>query len=283
MRLRSLPPCLLIALVAFLICFPLAMLIAGSLMGQVELGSVLGGVLPQGEGFAHAFAIPENPTLESYVAVLVDTPAYHVLFWNSAAITAGALAGQLLFATPAAWALARFDFPGKNAVFFMYVLLMMLPFQVVMLPNYLVLNALGINNTLLAIILPGMFSAFPVFIMRHFFATIPHSLIESARLDGASELQIFLRVGIPLGAPGIFAALVLGFFEYWSLVEQPLAFLKDQSLWPLSLFQPAISFENVGIAFAAAVIAAIPAVLVFALGKRYLEQGIAATARKDAL
>lgn len=281
MKVRTTLTAACVALAGFVLCFPLVMLVAGSLMGQTELSSVLGGVLPSGEGYAQAPLLTLNPTLESYVAVLVDTPAYHVLFWNSAAITAGVLAGQLLFATPAAWALARYEFPGRNALFFLYVLLMMLPFQVVMLPNYLVLNALGINDTLPAIILPGMFSAFPVFVMRHFFATIPNAIIESARLDGAGELRIFLTIGIPLGLPGIFAALVLGFFEYWSLVEQPLAFLKDQALWPLSLFQPTVSFDNVGLVFASAVIAAVPAVLVFAMGREYLERGIAATARKD--
>lgn len=270
-----------LALAGFAACFPVAVLLMGSLMDNAELASVLNGVVVPGTGYAEVPLAPRYPTLTSYAAVLVDTPAYHVLMQNSTVIVVGALAGQLLFATPAAWALARYDFRGKRALYFLYVLLMMIPFQVMMLPNYLVLNALGINNTLLAIVAPGAFSAFPVFIMRHFFAGIPSSLIDSARLDGAGEWRIFLEIGIPLGAPGIFAALVLGFFEYWNLVEQPLAFLKDQALWPLSLFQPAIGPENVSVVFAAAVIAAVPAVIVFLLGKDYLEQGIAATTRKD--
>lgn len=220
-------------------------------------------------------------TLTAYVEVLVDTPAFHVLFANSTALTAGVLAGQLLLAPPAAWALARYRFPGRNVLFFLYVLLMMLPFQVLMLPSYLMLNALGINGTLLAIVLPGAFSAFPVFIMEHFFAGIPDELIESARLDGASELRIFVRIGLPLGTPGIFASLVLGFFECWSMVEQPLAFLRNQALWPLSLFQPAAGAEGLGVAFAAAAVVAVPALLVFLLGKDYLEAGIASTTRKD--
>ena len=264
---------LALAVVGFVVCFPLAVLIVGSFMGNEELAP--------GAGFANAPLVPSRPTLASYVAVLVDTPAYHVLVQNSAIIVVGVLAGQAVFATPAAWALARFDFPGKRAVFFLYVLLMMLPFQVVMLPNYLVLNALGINDTLLAVVLPGAFSAFPVFIMHHFFASVPDSLVDAARLDGAGEWRVFWSIGLPLGAPGVFAALVLGFFEYWNAVEQPLAFLKNQALWPLSLFQPALSAETVGTLFAAAVVAAVPAVLVFLMGKDYLEQGIAATTGKD--
>ena len=272
---------LALAVVGFVVCFPLAVLIVGSFMGNEALASTLGGVVAPGAGFANAPLVPSRPTLASYVAVLVDTPAYHVFVQNSAIIVVGVLAGQAVFATPAAWALARFDFPGKRAVFFLYVLLMMLPFQVVMLPNYLVLNALGINDTLLAVVLPGAFSAFPVFIMHHFFASVPDSLVDAARLDGAGEWRVFWSIGLPLGAPGVFAALVLGFFEYWNAVEQPLAFLKNQALWPLSLFQPALSAETVGTLFAAAVVAAVPAVLVFLMGKDYLEQGIAATTGKD--
>lgn len=281
MKARAFVLSLALALVGFAVCFPVAVLVLGSFMDNAELASVLKGVVVPGTGLADAPLLPRYPTLSSYVAVLVDTPAYHVLTQNSAIIVAGVLAGQLVFATPAAWALARYDFRGKRALFFLYVLLMMLPFQVVMLPNYLAFNAMNLNNTLLAVVVPGAFSAFPVFIMQHFFAGIPASLVDSARLDGASEGRIFLEIGVPLGAPGIFAALVLGFFEYWNLVEQPLAFLKDQALWPLSLFQPSVSAENVGVVFAAAVVAAVPAVIVFLLGKDYLEQGIASTTRKD--
>lgn len=247
-----------------------AVVLAGVMASGPLIAVVVGSLMGTG-GF----------TLAAYVEVLVDTPAFHVLFANSTALTAGVLAGQLLLAPPAAWALARYRFPGRNMLFFLYVLLMMLPFQVLMLPSYLMLNALGINGTLLAIVLPGAFSAFPVFIMEHFFAGIPDELIESARLDGASELRIFVRIGLPLGTPGIFASLVLGFFECWSMVEQPLAFLRDQALWPLSLFQPAAGAEGLGVAFAAAAVAAVPALLVFLLGKDYLEAGIASTTRKD--
>lgn len=273
--------CVLAALACLVVCAPLVILVAGSLMNDAELAAVLGGVLTPGANPAGIPLVPSSPSLSSYVEVLVDTPAFHVLFGNSAIIAAGALVGQFAVATPAAWALARYRFPGRNALLFVYVLLMMMPFQVVMLPNYLVLNALGINGTLLALILPGTFAAFPVFVMQHFFASIPDALVDSARLDGAGELRIFLRIGVPLGSPGIFAALVLGFFEYWNLVEQPLAFLRDQALWPLSLFQPAITADSVALAFAAAVVAAVPAVLVFLVGKDYLEQGIASTTRKE--
>ena len=105
--------------------------------------------------------------------------------------------------------------------------------------------------------------------------------MESARLDGAGELLIFIKIGIPLGSPGIISALVLGFLEYWNLIEQPMVFLKTKELWPLSLYLPNIELEQAGFAFAASVVALAPAVLVFLSGQDYLEQGIVSTAVKE--
>lgn len=105
--------------------------------------------------------------------------------------------------------------------------------------------------------------------------------MDSARIDGAGELRIFFRIGIPLGSPGMISALVLGFLEYWNLIEQPMAFFKTKEKWPLSLYLPNISTEQAGTAFAASVLVLIPAVLVFLAGQDYLEQGIVSTAVKE--
>ena len=154
--LRRLPASLLLGAAVFAACFPLIVLAAGSLMDAAELATVLGGAADGGNasGFACVPLFPGHPALSSYAGVLLDEPAFHVLFRNSATVTACVLAGQMLAATPAAWALARFRFPGRNALFFVYVLLMALPFQAVMLPNYLVASALGLDGSLLAVILP---------------------------------------------------------------------------------------------------------------------------------
>ena len=191
------------------------------------------------------------------------------------------LIGQVLTGVPAAWGFARLDIPGKKVLFNLYIILMLMPFQVTMLSNYLTLNAMHLMDTQWAVILPAAFSTFPVFIMYRFFESIPEALMESARLDGAGELLIFIRIGIPLGSAGIISALVLGFLEYWNLIEQPMAFLKTKELWPLSLYLPNIELEQAGFAFAASVVALAPAVLVFLSGQDYLEQGIVSTAVKE--
>lgn len=266
---------------ALLAAFPVFFLAAGSLMGAGELKELLQPILTGGEGFASWKMLPRYPTLRSYVELLLDSPEFFVMFWNSVKLTGGILAGQILVGVPAAWGFARFSFPGKKLLFIIYIALMMMPFQVMMLSNYLVLDRLGLLDTLMGIILPAVFSTFPVFIMYRFFEGIPEALMEAARLDGAGEFMLFIRVGLPLGSPGIISAMVLGFLEYWNLIEQPMAFLKTKSLWPLSLFLPNISLEKTGLAFAASVVVLLPAVLVFLAGQDYLEQGIISTAIKE--
>lgn len=271
----------LLWILAFIAVFPVLFLISGSIMGDGELNVLLKPVLSGGTGYASWKLLPLYPTLKSYVELLVDTPGFFVMLWNSVKITLYVLLGQLLVGTPAAWGLARFSFPFRRVIFTIYIALMMMPFQVMMLSNYLVLDRLGLLDTLTGIILPAVFSTFPVFIMYRFFAGLPISLIESARLDGAGELLIFWKIGIPLGSPGVISAMVLGFLEYWNLLEQPMAFLKTKELWPLSLFLPGISLEKAGIAFAASAVVLFPALMVFLAGQDYLEQGIISTAVKE--
>ena len=136
-------------------------------------------------------------------------------------------------------------------------------------------------NTHAGIILPAAFSTFPVFIMYRFFCGVPGSILEAAQIDGAGPLQIFLHIGLPLGSAGVVSAVVLSFLEYWNLIEQPLTFLQDKRLWPLSLYLPNISLDRAGIAFTASVTALFPAVLIFLSGQDYLEQGIIASAIKE--
>ncbi len=265
-----------------LICvFPVFFLAAGSLMGSGELGELLNPVLSGGKGYVSWKLFPLYPTLKSYVELLVDTPGFFVMLWNSVKITGGVLIGQLLVGVPAAWGLSRFSFPFRKVIFTIYIALMMMPFQVMMLSNYLMLDRLGLLDTLEGIILPAVFSTFPVFIMYRFFEGLPEALMESARLDGAGEWMIFRKIGIPLGSPGVISAMVLGFLEYWNLLEQPMAFLKSKELWPLSLFLPAIDIKQAGVAFAASVVVLFPALMVFLAGQDYLEQGIISTAVKE--
>lgn len=259
---------------AFLICLPLWMIPTGALMDDVELHRILAPVLNGNSGFAVWHLAPFYPTMEHFYRLLIGSPAFYKLFWNSVGMTVAILAGQLMIGLPSAWAFAAFRFKGRDTLFGLYVVLMLLPFQVMLLPQYIVLQKLGLYSSPGAVILPAVFSTFPVFVMYRGFTQIEPEIIEAARLDGAGELQIFLRIGLPLGQMGIRAAMVLSFLECWNLVEQPMAFLEEQKDWPLSLYLPQLDMSQAGYAFAVSVVVLVPALFVFALGQDALEEGI---------
>lgn len=269
------------AALAFLTAAPLFFLLCGSLMGNGELKEYLGPFIFRTEGYSGWRLIPLYPTLRNAVRLFLDSPEFFRMFWNTMAITAGTLAGQLLFGLPSAWGLARYPVFGKKVFYMLCIVLMMLPFQVTMLSEYLVLKRLALLDSLWSIIAPGAFSTFSVFLMYRFFCGIPEEIFESARIDGAGEFQIFLRIGIPLGASGVLSALVLQFLECFGMIEQPLVFLQTKSLWPLALYLPEIDAKQMGFALCASFVSLLPPLLVFGMGQQYLEQGITAGAVKE--
>ncbi len=272
---------LTLCMVGIFFVLPLVLMFTSSFMGAGELTETYGGVLREGEENIRFTLLPKYPTLRAYVELLLDSPGFFVMFWNSCKQVFPVLAGQLVIAVPAAWAFGQYEFKGKKVLYFFYMILMIMPFQVTMVSTYLVLSKLEILNTHLAVILPGIFSTFPVFILTKFFKSIPKALIEAAKMDGASDIQIFFRIGLPLGYPGILSVLILGFLEYWNAIEQPMTFLQDKELWPLSLYLPNIAVDKVSVSFVASVIMMIPALLLFVFGQRYLEEGIAASGLKE--
>ncbi len=271
----------LLLLPGLFFCAPVLFLLSGSILSRQELRESLLPLMADTDQLISWRFFPMYPTFAHYGKLLFQTPQFFVVFWNSMKITVCILLGQLLVGVPAAWAFAVYPFRFRKVLFTLYIVLMLMPFQVTMLSSYLVLNGLGLMNTQEAIILPAVFSTYPVFLVYRGFCSLPKGLIEAARIDGAGEWMIFAKLGLPLASGGILSAMVLGFLEYWSLIEQPLAFLEDQTLWPLSLYLPEISLEQAGYSFVAAVITLIPAVFVFLAGREYLEQGIAASALKE--
>ena len=272
---------LLLFLPTILVCMPVILLVTGSVMGNGELRQYLAPVFSDSYQYISWKLVPDYPTFESYGKLLFMTPQFFVLFWNSMKMVACILAGQLLVGVPAAWAFAVYQVKGSRALFALYVVLMLLPFQVTMLSSYLVLNRLRMLDTQYAVILPAVFSTFPVFLTYGGFRCIPVQLFEAARIDGAGEWRIFWKIGLPLGKSGLLSAMVLGFLEYWNMMEQPMAFLEDKSLWPLSLYLPEITWAQAGYAFTASIITLIPAVFVFVWGQDYLEQGIIFSGLKE--
>ena len=129
-------------------------------------------------------------------------------------------------------------------------------------------------NTHWAVILPFVFSSFPIFIMYSAFEQIPDSVVEAARLDGAGGFKIFIYMAVPIAKRGILAAVILGFLEYWNIVEKPVVFLKDKSLLPLSVYLPDVTEGCAGKTFAFALFSCIPSLIIFYIGKDILAEGI---------
>lgn len=271
----------LILIPTLLVCLPIILLVTGSVMSNGELYRHLSSVFSDGADFISWKIVPDYPTFENYGKLLFMTPQFFVLFWNSIKMVGCILAGQLVVGVPAAWAFAVYQVRGSKALFALYIVLMLLPFQVTMLSSYLVLNRLELLNTQRAVILPAVFSTLPVFLTYGGFRSIPMQLFEAARIDGAGEWKIFCKIGLPLGKSGLLSAMVLGFLEYWNMMEQPMAFLEDKSLWPLSLYLPEITWAQAGYAFTTSIITLIPAVFVFIWGQDYLEQGIIFSGLKE--
>jgi len=265
---------------ALLVWWPLWFMVTGAITSADELAITLAPALT-GQGAARWSLLPSWPTLQPVVELLLDTPEYFVMFWNTTAQVFPQMAGQFLVGAPAAWALARLHFRGRKAVQTLYLVLMLLPFQVTMVPNYLVLDRLGLLDSPWAVILPGIFSTFPVFIMQRGFAAVPPALLEAAAIDGAGPWQRFWHIGLPVGAPGVLAALTLAFLEGWNALEQPMLFLKTPSNWPLSLYLTEVDAGHLGVAMAASLGMLAPAVLVFRFGQPYLELGVLSGSLKE--
>lgn len=268
-------------LLCCMIWVPILILLAASFMPKDELIYRYLEVLGLGKDTIHLSLLPSYPSIQSYKELLIYSPGFFIMFWNSCIQVFPMLVGQLVIAAPAAWSFAKYPTRAKRVLFYIYIILMVLPFQVMMVSNYLVLGTLNLLDSHLALILPGIWSALPVFIMTKFFEGIPQTLIEAAHLDGANEFFVFFKIAVPLGKPGIVTAFMLGFFDAWNALEQPVAYLQDKSLWPLSLYLPNITADKASVAFAASVIVLLPSILIFLNGQDFLEQGISSSGIKE--
>lgn len=268
-------------ILAVVALMPLVMTLSGSLMGKTELIDNIGPVLGDGKGSVAMPIFPGMPTLKQYLQLLLDTPKFLDMFWNSVMLVVPILVGQVLVGTLAAWGFARYRFPFKEGVFMLYIALMMMPFQVTLVPTNLVLDMLHLLDTHWALILPAIFNTIAVFMMRQFFESVPRAMSEAAEMDGAGEWKVFWKVALPIAAPGIVSLVILQFFENWNLVEPGLIFLRDKQKWPLSLYLTTIGQSNADVAMASSIITIIPAILIFLYGETYLLQGIRVSGLKE--
>ncbi len=271
---------LLCLVFAVLFLLPTVLTITNSFMSESEIVSNYGMIFSTTTGgyvsrHVNLKFIPDKVTLEQYLSGLIKSPEYLIKFWNSVALVVPIVILQVAIASVAAYSFTRWRSKLRDAIFFFYVILMLMPYQVTLVPNYLVSDWLGILNTRWSIILPGMFAPFSVFLLTKFMRRIPYALIEAAKVDGADEWQIFTRVCLPQCRAALYSIALLVFIDYWNMVEQPLVLLKDADSQPLSVFLSSINSGEIGLAFAMATVYMVPCLLLFLHGEEYLVEGIA--------
>ena len=207
---------------------------------------------------------PSIVSLGQYYSLLLEKPLYLQLFFNSVYYTLIILLGQALVIPMLSYALSRFRFRGRDALFFMVLMLMLLPFQVTMAPSVLTMRTLGLMNTKWAVILPMIFSPLYIFLIRQYMVGIPGDMFEAAMMDGAGTWRCFAHMVLPISKPILGASAALSFADSWNMVEQPLIYLSnDQGAMPLSVMFNQLSSNDQGVAFAGAALYILPALLIY--------------------
>ena len=213
-------------------------------------------------------------SLMNYYKVFLAKPDYLIKFWRSLAMCLMIAAGQTLFSCMSGTAFAKYSFPLKKFWFILFALFMILPIQVTLLPNYILLEKLKLLNSWKALIIPAIFSPFGTVWLTFVFQAIPDSTLDAARMDGVNQLQMIRYIIVPNSKPAVITLFILVFTESWNMVEQPLIMLSDADKHPLSVFLSQINTGEVGLAFAVATIYMVPPILIFLYGEEYLVDGI---------
>lgn len=260
-----------------IILFPMLLTVADSFMSQAEI-DIHYGILFSSDPVQNARhlkikLIPLMVSFSQYARVLFQSPDYLYKFWNSVIYTVPIVLLQVTVSLLAAYSFSRF--PGKYKEFLLlaYILLMLMPNQVTMVPNYLVCKWLGILDTRWAIWMPGISAPFSVYFLTKGMRKIPANIYEAARIDGAGEWKIFTGISLPLCRGTVVSVAILVFMDYWNMVEQPILMLSDQTLHPLSVFLSKIAESESGLAFAAAVVYMVCPICIFLYGEEELEEG----------
>lgn len=222
--------------------------------------------------------IPVDMDFTNYQMVFDEIP-----FWsqiaNSFIITFSVVAGQLITAALAGYAFARLHFPGRNVLFWLVLATMMIPYQAIIIPVFVLISrGLGLADTLWSLILPAIPTAFGVFLLRQYFMQIPPDFEEAAMMDGANQWQIFTRIYFPLASPGLAILAVLTFNAKWNDYFTPLVFMNTAERFPITLgivdLQGYMGTGSISVVLAGIVMSTIPVIIIYIFGQRYLLEGL---------
>jgi multiple sugar transport system permease protein len=226
--------------------------------------------------------IPSQPRWENYARVWSVVPFSRYLL-NSVIVSGSITLLHLLVASLSAFAFARLNFPGRDKLFLLYLATLMVPGQVTMIPNFILIKLLRLTDTYTGLILPNVFTAFGVFLLRQFFMTIPKDYEDAARIDGASRFYIYSRIILPLSVPALSTLAVFTFVFQWNNLLWPLVVVSKDSMKTITI--GLASFQGMygttwNLLMAAAVMGILPSIVAFLIGQRFLIKGITLTGLK---
>jgi multiple sugar transport system permease protein len=275
------PAALLLGMTGFLFLFPLIVTFTNSLMAEPEIllnyssrltiFDILEGLT---EKFIGIKLIPRKIDGGQYAQVLVYRPSFLVLLFNSLKITLPVTLGNLAVSLLSAYGFTAGRWKYKEALFTVYIVVLLLPLQAVLVPNYIIAGLLRIKDSYLAIILPGIFAPFGVFLLRQNLKAFPPSYFEAAQMDGAGHRHILFFILLPQMKSSIAALCMLTFIEYWNLVEQALIFITDYTREPLSVYLSRLSGGHTALVFAASCVYMLPPLWFLFSGQEHLKKGI---------
>lgn len=213
-------------------------------------------------------------SLMAYYRVFLGSQSYLFNFWRTLGLCALVVAGQVVLSVLAGLGFAKYRFPGRNLWLFLLLIVMVLPLQVTLVPNFRILGQLGLLNTQGALVLPAVFAPLGTFLMTQSFRAIPDEILEAAQLDGANMVRVLWKVLTPMSKNGVASVVLLSFLDAWNMVEQPIAYLKEPEQYPLSVAVASVGTGDQGVQLACCVLALIPPLLLFFGFHRELVQGI---------
>lgn len=234
---------------------------------------------PVGESFTLPPAwLPTEWHVENYAAVFDSSVPFLAFAYNSLKVTFFVTLGQLISCSMAGFAFARLRFPGRDLLFILLLASLMVPGQVTIIPVFIIMRSLGLVDSHWALILPGLTSAFGVFLLRQYFLTLPQDLLDAARIDGAGPWTMFLRVALPLAGPSLAALTIITFNGTWNSYFGPLIFINswDKMTLPLGItaLRGYMSSGSPSVVMAAVTLTIAPVLLVFMLAQRWFIAGI---------
>ncbi|NTW42003.1 MAG: carbohydrate ABC transporter permease [Cellulomonadaceae bacterium] len=252
-----------------------ALLTLGALVTAFPfLWMVTSSLKPATEAVGTPTLLPSHPSLDAYTRLFTELDFGRYLVNTLVVVLLGGIG--LVFMAMAGYGFAKFRFRGRNAIFMLVLMTLMIPVQVTMIPTYLILNRLNLTNTLLGIAAPTLVSAFGIFLFRQFMTTIPDELLEAARLDGAGEVRTFVSIVLPLSTPILAVQGVLTFIAGWNSFLWPLIIASDQDHYTLSVALSLLNQQitiNPTLQMAGASLMVVPIVVVFVLFQRFIVQG----------